>query len=351
MTPDEVRLACLLGSIENLRCGATAIVQHHKVTTSPEHVDAAAEAAASVGLRTQLVRGWADVGETGESPDAIMGEMRRLLGKWHGAADGRISVGNGPLAPWRCSEDTMRRVLALARDWGAHTHLHVAETEEEVEMVVQCTDKRHVAWLASLDALGPDVQLVHCVCVDDVELDHIAATGSIVVHCPVSNMYLASGVAPVRAMVKRSIPVALGTDGPASHNSQDLLETLKVAALLARVTSGDAAALSTADALKMVTTSGARLFGRKDIGRLAPKAKADLTLVDLNNPRCMPVHVPANAVVYNASGPDVHTVIVDGRVLLDAGRVAVLDEARLLAECRESASRLLARTGLEVPRD
>ncbi len=343
MTPEDVHAASLLGLVENLRCGASAVVQHHKITTSPAHVEAAAEAARSVGLRMLLARGWVDLGEAAEAPEAILGEMSRLHESWHEAADGRITIGFGPLAPWRCSDATMRWTIAQAREWGVPTHMHVAEARDEIEMLRQRTGMRHVEWLASLGALGPDLQLVHRVWVDDAELELIAVSHAVVVHCPVSNMYLASGVAPVREMLERGIPVALGSDGPASHNSQDLLETLKVAVLLAKVASGDAAALSSTQALRMVTAYGARLFGREDLGQIAPGAKADITLVNLNNVRSMPVHHAQSALVYNASGPDVHTVIVDGRVLLDAGRLTTLDEAALLAECRRRASRLLER--------
>jgi 5-methylthioadenosine/S-adenosylhomocysteine deaminase len=238
------------------------------------------------------------------------------------------------------------RTVALAREWGAPTHIHVAEARDEVEMLRQRAGMRHIEWLNSLEALGPDIHLVHCVWVDEVELDLIAGSGSVVVHCPISNMYLASGIAPVQGLLERSIPVALGTDGPASNNSQDLLETLKVAALLAKVGTGDATALLPMEALRMVTASGARLIGREDVGQIAPGAKADITLVNLDTARSMPVHRPESALVYNASGPDVHTVIVDGQVLLDAGRVTTVDEDALLAECRRAASRLLKRAGV-----
>jgi 5-methylthioadenosine/S-adenosylhomocysteine deaminase len=343
MTPGDVHMASQLGLVENLRCGASAVVQHHKITTSPAHVDAAAAAARSVGLRMLLARAWVDLGDSGDVPEAILTEMRRVHELWHGAAGGRITIGFGPLAPWRCSDAGLRRTIALAREWGVPTHIHVAEAQDEIELLRQRTGMRHVEWLASLDALGPDSQLVHCVWVDDDELDLIARSNAVVVHCPVSNMYLASGIAPLRRMLDRGIPVALGSDGPASHNSQDLLETLKIAVLLAKVGGGDARALSSTDALRMATVAGARLLGREDLGQIAPGAKADITLVDLNNARSMPVHNPESALIYNASGPDVHTVIVDGRILLDAGRITMLDEGALLDECRRRANRLLER--------
>lgn len=348
ITPEDMHLASLLGLVENLRCGVTSVVQHHKITTSPAHVEAAAEAAQQVGVRLRLARGWVDLGSGAESPEAIIAAMTRLRERWHGSAGGRITVGFGPMAAWRCSDAAMRRIVTLAREWGMVTHIHVAEAQDEIELMRRRNGLRHIEWLHSLDVLGPDMQLVHCVKVDEWELDLIAASGAVVIHCPVSNMYLASGIAPVPQMLDRGIPVALGTDGPASHNSQDLLETMKTAALLAKVGSDDATALLPLDVLRMGTTTGALLLGQSDLGHLMPGAKADITLVNLNTVRSMPVHHPESALVYNASGPDVHSVIVDGRILLDAGRVTVLDEAALLEECRLAASRLLKRAGINL---
>jgi 5-methylthioadenosine/S-adenosylhomocysteine deaminase len=236
--------------------------------------------------------------------------------------------------------------MELAREWGLHTHLHVAEAQDEIEMLRERCGLGHIEWLDALDALGPDVHLVHSIWISEEELDLIAQHGSTVVHCPVSNMYMASGTAPVREMLDRGIPVALGTDGPASQNSQDMLEMLKITSLLAKISTGKATALGPMETLRMATVSGARLLGRDDVGRLVPGAKADITIVSLNNVRTMPVHRPESAVVYNATGPDVHTVMVDGQILLDAGHVTILDEDALLAECRGTAGRLMERAGI-----
>jgi 5-methylthioadenosine/S-adenosylhomocysteine deaminase len=355
MTPDDMHLASLLGLVENLRCGVAAVNQHHKLP-GPDFTDAALAAAETVGLRFQLARGWVDAGGGAERPDDILAEMERLHGRWQGAGDGCITISNGPMAPWRCSDETMRQTVAQARSWGAPTHIHVAETKDEIDLMIERTGRRHLEWLDSLGALGPDIQLVHCVHVSPTEIDLIAASDSVVVHCPTSNMYLASGIAPIPAMVRRGVAVALGTDGSASHNSQDLLETMKTAILLAKTGSADPTALSTLDILRMATTVGARIMAGgdgpdlagpgHDTGRLAPGCKADLTLVNLNRPHIQPVHRPESALVYNCNGPDVHTVIVAGRILLDAGRVTMLDEASLLGECRRAARKLLHRAGM-----
>lgn len=342
MTPEDMYLASLLGLVENLRCGAASVNQHHKLP-HPAHTDATLAAAERIGLRFQLARGWVDTGSGAEPPDVLMAEMERLHSKWHGAGQGRITVSFGPLAPWRCSDETMRRTVAQARVWDVPTHIHVAETQDEIALLQQRTGLRHIEWLHSLDVLGPDVQLVHCVHLSPAEIDLIAASGAVVVHCPTSNMYLASGIAPIPSLIRRGIPVALGTDGSASHNSQDLLETMKVAILLAKVGSGDPTALVPMDVLRMATQTGGLIMNRSDLGRITPGAKADMTLVDLNKPHVMPVYSAGSALVYNSNGPDVHTVIVDGHILLDAGRVTVVDETALLEECRQAAQSLWRR--------
>lgn len=350
MTPDDVRLASLLGLAENVRCGVSTVGQHHKIVTSPAHVEATLEAAETVGVRVQVARGWVDLGDAGEDPDEILREMETLVDAWHGRGDGRITLAFGPMAPWRCSDETMRRTVERARAWGIRTHLHVAEAAGEIKLLQERTGMRHVEWLDALDILGPDLQLVHCVHVDEGEIALITDRGATVVHCPTSNMYLASGIAPVPQMLAQEIAVALGTDGSASHNSQDILETVKTAALLARVGSGRATALTPLEALRMVTTSGARFLGRQDLGQIAAGFAADLTLVNLNTLRSAPVHSPASALVFNASGADVDTVIVNGRVLLDEGRLTMLDEGELLEQCREAAARLLSRAGVQSER-
>jgi 5-methylthioadenosine/S-adenosylhomocysteine deaminase len=344
MTPEDQYLAAKLGLVENLRCGATAVVQHHKLP-GREHVDAACRAAAEVGLRMTMARGWVDLGAAGEPLDHILAEMRWLHSRIANR-ESLIRIASGPLAPWRCSDDAMRQITALARSWGAPTHIHVAEAQDEMDLMRQRCGKGHIEWLADLGCLGPDTQLVHTVHVTDAELDLIAEAGATVVHCPTSNMYLASGAAPVRKMLDRGIPVALGTDGSGSNNSQDLLECAKIAALLAKHATGDAQALLPADVVRMLVSRGDT--GTRGRGELAPGAPADITVVDLNNPRCQPVHSAASALVYNAGGADVHTVIVGGEILLDAGRVTMLDEMALLDSCRDAAARLMQRAGISV---
>lgn len=345
MTREDMRLAALLGLVENLHCGVTGVIQHHKLP-DPAYADATLAAAEEIGLRLQLARGWVDLGAHAESQRDIVAELKRLFEQWHGGAEGRITIANGPMAPWRCSDETMKATAALARRFDATTHIHAAETEEEIRLLQERTGRRHVEWLRELGLLGPDMQLVHAIHLDERELDWIAESRAAVVHCPTSNMFLGSGIAPIPALLERGVLVGLGTDGAASHNSQDMLETMKTAALLAKIGRGDPTAISAEQVLHMATTAGGRLLGRDDLGVIARGAKADIALVRWRHARAMPMHRVVSALVYNCNGPDVDTVIVDGRVLLERGKTTMLDEDALLDECQAAAQALLDRRGM-----
>jgi 5-methylthioadenosine/S-adenosylhomocysteine deaminase len=266
---------------------------------------------------------------------------------WHGAAGGRLKVQFGPVIPWGCSDETMKRTYALAQEWGVGTHIHTAESKPEVDMVLEQRGLRHVEWLESIGCLGPDTQLVHSVWLSEEEIDLVVKRDAIIVHCPVSNMYLASGIAPITELRGMGVSVALATDGPGSNNSQDMMEVLKFTACLQKVGRLDAMSLLPEDVLDMAVRGGARAMGLAgEIGSLAVGQKADITVVDLNAPHIMPVHRVPSALVYNANGGDVDTVIVDGRVLMHNKQVLFLDEKALLDECRAANRRLFERAGI-----
>lgn len=357
LTEEDAYLAAMVGLVENLRGGATSVIDHQYIHTEPGNDDGVFRAAEACGVRFLNARGWADMDyhpALMETRDRILAEMARLAARWHGAANGRLRLEFGPLIPWGCSDGTMRCTRDLAAQWGVGTHIHVAETRAEIEMVLASRGMRHIEWLDSLGALGPDVQLVHSVWLSDHEIDLVEASGAVVVHCPVSNMYLASGVARVPEMFRRGIPIALATDGPGSNNNQDMLEVLKTTCLLHKISALDARQaagmiLLPEDVLWMACRGGAAAFGQPDlIGSLEVGKKADLVLVDLNTPLAMPVHKPASALVYNLAARDVDTVIVDGKVLMRGKRILCVDEEGLLAAAREACARLFERAGVSA---
>ncbi len=352
LTAEEAYVAALVGLVENLRGGATAVIDHQYIHTEPGNDDGVCQAAEEVGIRFLLARGWADVDyhpTLMETPDRIVAETERLRQTWHGRDDGRIRVEFGPLIPWGCTDETMLRTQHISDGWQAGTHIHVAETQTEVAINLEKRGNRHIEWLAELGVLGPGMQLVHSVWLSDHEIDLIAQSGAVVVHCPVSNMYLASGVARVPEMRARGITIALASDGPGSNNSQDMLETLKTTALLHKVSTLNAQILLPEEVLWMACRGGAVAFGQPHlIGSLEVGKKADVVLIDLDTPLAMPVHRLPSALVYNACARDTDTVIVDGRVLMRHKQITVLDEKALLARARRACQNLFERAGVRV---
>jgi 5-methylthioadenosine/S-adenosylhomocysteine deaminase len=350
MSEEDFYLAALIGFVENLRCGATSVLSQHYIQTSTRNMDAVAAAAQRSGARARLARGFADRDpyhpRLQESPEAVLAETERLVRQWN-TEGSRVRVEFGPLIPWGCRDDSLQTIARLAREWNVGVHIHLAETQAEVQMTLDETGRRPTHWLADLGVLDEGWQLVHCVWLDDEEMDLIAAAGSTIVHCPVSNMYLASGIPQVVDWRRRGIPIALATDGPGSNNSQDMLEVLKFTACLQKVDQLDATALLPHQVLEMAYAGGARAMGLgEDIGRLAPGALADIVLVNLRRPHISPVHSVPSALVYNANGNDVDTVLVGGQVLVRGGRLTTLDEAGLIADCQRAAEKMCTRAGI-----
>lgn len=334
LTPDDLRLATLLGMVENLRCGVTELCNHHKVVTSPEHTDAVCGAISTFGLRVTLARAWADRGTNAESPESILQDLARLFEQWH--RHDLLKIANGPIALWRCSAETLRSTHRLAQEYNSFSHFHVSENQDEVEISVNEYGKRPIEWLDSLSLLSPETQVVHAVWVDESEIDRLARTGALVIHCPVSNAILGSGIAPVVAYLRQDVSLRLGTDGPASNDTQDIWETLKMAICFARSKTLDATALPPADSLDLVL--GSRT--------LKPDALADVIIVNLNRPSAMPVHDIDSALALSTNGSHVETVIVGGSILMRDGEVLVLNEEALLDKCRYAADQLNIRAGL-----
>ncbi len=352
LTGEDARLAAKLGLIENLRSGATSVIDHQYIHTEPANDDGVCRAAEEMGMRFLLSYAWADMDYHEDlilTQEHVLKEAERIYKTWHGKADGRIRFEFGPLIPWGCTDETMLKTYALAKEWGVGTQIHVAETKTEVDMNLEKRGNRHIEWLADLGILGPDVQLVHSVWLDDHELDLVKEHGAVIVHCAVSNMYLASGAARISKMHKMGIPVALATDGPGSNNNQDMMETLKTTALLAKLSTLDAMAVLPEDVLWMACRDGSKAFGQPDlIGSLEVGKKADIVLVDLDSPFAMPVHKVPSALVYNLGSCAVDTVLVDGKILMEDKEIKVVDEKAVLAEAREACARLFERAGVVV---
>jgi 5-methylthioadenosine/S-adenosylhomocysteine deaminase len=274
------------------------------------------------------------MGKNPESPDHILDDLRRLYNQCKD--DDQIDIANGPLALWRCSAETLQKTRTLALEHDAVTHFHVSESLDEIQMSLDEYGKRPVEWLESIGILGTDTQIVHAVWVDDAEIDLIAKTNAPVIHCPVSNAVMGSGVAPVAKMLSQGIDLRLGTDGPASNDTQDIWETLKMVVAFGRGFTQNPTILAPSEALKLATGGKSIQVGQS----------ADLIIVDLNHPRVVPVQDVDSALVLGTHGSDVQTVIVGGQMLLRDGQITILDEAALYEECRSAIKSLRKRAGI-----
>ena len=340
MEEEDFYLAALVGVLENLKSGVTHVVDQHYVHYVPSSSDAVLRAMQEAGIRGTLCRGFADQDyqpELMEAPERIFAAMDDLMARWHGAAGGRLRVSLGPLNPWGCSPGLLDEVSRYSADHDIDMQIHVAETRKVVESTAERYGMDNLTFLHQHGILGPRTQLVHGVWLNEREEDLVVRTGSHLVHCPVSNMYLASGVAPVRRWLDKGINVALATDGPGSNNSEDMMETLKFAACLQRVATLDAGALLPQDVLDMATRAGARAVRAGNTGALAPGCKADVVTVRLDRPHLAPVHSAVSALTFNANGNDVDTVLVDGQIVVQAGHSTLVDEAEVIRRCQARA--------------
>lgn len=242
----------------------------------------------------------------------------------------RVSIALGPHAPYTVSDENLEKVRVLADELDAAIQMHVHETAGEVHDALQESGERPLARLARLGLLGPRFQAVHMTQVDDDDLALLVESNSNVVHCPLSNLKLASGFCPVEKLWQAGVNVAVGTDGAASNNSLDLLGDTRTAALLAKAVAGSATALDAHRALRMATLNGARALGMEaNIGSLEVGKAADLTSFDLSGLAQQPVYDPVSQLIYASGRNCVRHVWVAGKHLLDEGRLTRLDENRL----------------------
>ncbi|WP_150050110.1 TRZ/ATZ family hydrolase [Methylomonas rhizoryzae] len=255
-----------------------------------------------------------------------------------------ISTSFAPHAPYTVSDEPLRQVRTFADELELTVHMHVHETRHEVDEQRQKTGHTPLQRLADLGLLTSAFMAVHMTQLSDEEIGFYAQTGGHIVHCPESNMKLASGFCPVAACLKAGINVALGTDGAASNNDQDMLAEMRVAALLAKGVSGDASAVSAAQALQMATLNGAKALGLDAaIGSLLPGKQADLVAIDLSEVETQPVFNPLAQVVYAASRHQVSDVWVAGKRLLNKRQLTTLDLEELRGRAAIWQQRLTGR--------
>ncbi len=336
LTAQDCYLGALLGCLEMIKSGTTCFADQYFF------MEDVARAVEEAGLRAMLSYGIIEL----DDPKRRESELRvgeKLVKTCQGAAGGRIQTMFGPHSSYTCSPECLMQVKELAKKYKVGIHVHISESQDEVDKIMNKYGKRPVEHLNSLSFLGPEVLAAHCVWLNEQEIAIIRKQGVKPVHNPVSNMKIACGVAPVSEMLVAGIPVALGTDGAASNNSLDMFNEMKFAALLSKIHTLDPTTLPAQVALEMATINGAIALGLQEkIGSLEVGKKADIVVVDMKKPHLAPLHNVISHLVYSAIGSDVDTVIVDGKVIMQGRRVLTLEEDKVLEEAQKVADDLLA---------
>ncbi len=247
----------------------------------------------------------------------------------------------GPHAPYTLDDPALQKIALLAGELDAPIHIHLHETRSEVADSIAHFGIRPIDRLRKLGLLTSQTQCVHMTQLSDGDVRHLQETGASVVHCPQSNLKLASGFCPVQRLINAGIPVAIGSDGAASNNSLNLFQELRTAALLAKGNSDDPTVLHAHQMLRMGTIDGARVLGlERDIGSIEVGKKADLIAIDMGTIEATPVYNPLSQLVYTDSGQRVSHAWVNGVALLEQRRLTTLDERDILARARHWQRRI-----------
>jgi cytosine/adenosine deaminase-related metal-dependent hydrolase len=339
LTPEGAYISAKVGLAELMLSGCTTSSDHLYIYPNGVRIDDEIQAAVELGIRFHATRGSMSLGEShgGLPPDrvvedeaSILRDSRRAIEQFHQPGRyGMVRVALAPCSPFSVTADLMRESAALARAYGVRLHTHLAETADEERFCLAQFGARPVDYVESLGWMGPDVWHAHCVCLNADEVVLFARTGTGVAHCPSSNMRLASGIAPVRALRDAGVKVGLGVDGSASNDGGHLLSEARQALLLQRV-GGNPAALGAQEALEIATLGGAAVLGRDDIGALAPDMAADFIGYRLGRLSFAgALHDPLAALVF-CTPPQVDLSVIHGAVRVQDGEIVGLDVPALV---------------------
>ena len=328
---DYCYIGALLGAVELIKSGTTTFSDMYF------YMEDVARAVDDAGIRAVLSYGMIDFGDAERREGEIKANLD-LYKACNGMADGRIKVFFGPHSPYTASEELLIKVRQLADEYNMGIHIHVSETQKEINDVSAEKGLRPFEYLEKIGFLGPDVVAAHCVWLSDKEIEIIKKHDVKVSHNPCSNMKLASGISPVSKLIDNGICVSIGTDGASSNNNLDLIEELKTASLLQKVSTLDPKVLTSDEAVEMATIKGAQALGLdSEIGSIEVGKKADIILIDTNSANMVPDSSSLSSnVIYSANGSNVDTTICNGKILMENKKLTVLDEDEIYEKARQA---------------
>ncbi|PSP27473.1 S-adenosylhomocysteine deaminase [Halobacteriales archaeon QH_2_65_14] len=332
----DVTAGTKLGIAEMIRSGTTAFADMYFFMPQ------VAEAVEETGVRALLGHGCITVGK---DEDAAHEEFEEGLGfarEYDGRGDGRVRTMFTPHSLTTVGKEFYEEYVPRARKEGIPIHIHANETDNEVDPIVEERGKRPLEYAEELGLLADDSFIAHGVYVDARERELLAEHGTAVIHCPASNMKLASGIAPVQAMLDEGVQVGLGTDGAASNNDLDMFDEMRDAAMVGKLAADDASAVPARAVVRMATQGSANALGF-DSGRIEAGANADVAVVDLDQPHLTPRHDLVSHLAYAVKGSDVRHTVCDGEVLMADRELLTMDEKAVKRAASEHAEALVDR--------
>ncbi|OGN93834.1 MAG: hypothetical protein A2Z71_05095 [Chloroflexi bacterium RBG_13_50_21] len=342
-TPETLYASARLGLAEMIKSGATGVIDMGTL----HHQDSVFQAIEESGIRAQAGKAMMDLTENlppalQETTETSVRESLDLLHRWHGKANGRIRYGFAPRWQLWNTEGLLKEIKQEADRQGAGVHGHAGEIYDEVPQMLQERGHRNLKYLEHIGVIGPNVQMAHCIWLDDSELRVLAETGTHVLHCPCCNLKLGSGIAQVPEMLARGINVALGSDGTPSNNNFDMFIEMRFASLIHKYRLG-ALAMPAASVLRMATSNGAKALdlGGSGFGSLEIGKKADLIILDDGGLHAAPLpdferDDPVKRIVSAYQSDSVRTSIIDGQLVMENRKLLTMDEDVVFSEASKA---------------
>lgn len=347
MTPYQHKLAAQLACMEALKSGCTTLCEFFYTNQDPELAHACIEGMQSTGIRSVFIRTFQDIGEEYGMPSAFiepatkaMREVEALKKRYK--EDDMLSIWTGPDVTWSTTREGYQTMLEYCLSENVRYSMHLKETEVDNEMCFRCYGRDIVDLLEEIGFLTDRMLAVHCVNLTENDIRRFAEHGVSISHNPAPNLYLGSGIPPIPESLRAGINVALGTDGAASNNSTDMLETMKLAALMQKGLHRDASVITADQVIRMAACGGAKAIGMEDrLGTLEVGRKADMILFDPRHLKSFPNHDAEATVVYASSEENIDTTIVNGKVVYHKGTFANgLSEAKLIQEISSEVEKM-----------
>jgi 5-methylthioadenosine/S-adenosylhomocysteine deaminase len=333
LTPEDVYWGALLGIAEMIEAGVTCVADHYFA------MDEVAQAVSDSGMRANLA--WAVFAHEGLGK---LDETSGFVERWQGKAGGRITTYLGPHAPYTTTPEFLQHCASRAKELETGIHIHVSETADQVKLSLEQLGKTPVQELADAGVFEVPTILAHCAFPQDVDFPILAGAGTGIAHAPKTYLKLGSGIPNLGKFLQNGIPVGLASDGAASSNTLDILEQMRLMALTQKDLARDSTVFPVGQVLDVAFRGGARvLHCDQDLGELSPGKLADIALLRQDGMHVFPRYDPAANLVYSSRASDVDTVICDGQVLLQGGRLLTIDKAQIKRQIHDRLARLSQR--------